>query len=248
MNHKDKRPKGERNTPRYKPNATLNYSTIPPLPAYPNLKRILRAWAATLLMTYLERHLPAPQDSPDSPLTLDCDTVCEALQTDRRTLVTTLAVLCSRFRYEEERSRAQRAGREFTTNHTRFGSIKPYSIVGSTTQTPGVTLQLRRNFAFIEALRKQAGINSFLEDPAPMKFQTCQIEPMGDHGQTAPLSASIQQLLKDSLVAGDRRSVRYPRLRKAVSEGLAKPEVLKIRQNARKRGFIQASTDEHKDA
>lgn len=163
--------------------------------------------------------------------------------------MTTLAVLCSRFRYEEERSRAQRAGREFTTNHTRFGSIKPYSIVGPRTHaTPGVQLQLRRNFAFIEALKTQAGITSWAIDPEPLRIQTLQIETTGDHRQTAPLSASIQQLLKDSLVAGDRRSVRYPRLRKAVSEGLAKPEVLKIRQNARKRGFIQASTDEHKDA
>lgn len=238
MNHKDTRPIGERNTARYKPSATLNYSTIPPLPAYPNLKRILRAWAATLLMTYLERHLPAQQDSPDSPLTLDCDIVCEALQTDHRTLVTTLAILCSRFRGEAERIRAARAGREFVTNHTRFGSIKPYSIVGAISQRPGLSLSLRRNFAFIESLRTQAGIKSWLVDPEPLRIQTIAISRLSDMKETVGISASIQSLLRDSLVAGDRRSVRYPRLRKAVAEGLAGAEVLKIRQNARKRGFI----------
>ena len=43
----------------------------------------------------------------------------------------------------------------------------------------------------------------------------------------------VDLLLEASQLSGDRRKLRYPRLRKAVAEGLESPDVLKVKRAKR---------------
>lgn len=246
----DKRPVGERTTAKRLGGSPVKLSQIEPLPCYPNLKRILRSWTSTLLLTYLEIHHPAQQDPQgalrDSPITLSIDHVCEALQVSSRTLLVTLCVLCSRFRTEDQRMQAARAAREFLNPlHSTNGAIKHYSMTGPSSSRPGTVVILRRNSRLIARTLQLAGITRIEPTVAPINIQLVENETRPNPLSFVPKSGNnsriIDILLKDSVLSGDRRSERYPRLRKAVAEGLEGAEVLQIRQNARKRGFIPES-------
>src|ERR1039458_4713752 len=145
---------GECDTPMRPPKVPMLRSTIEPLPYFPNLKGQLRGVTASLMLTYLEIHHPAPRDSNGTiltaPVTLNLDAVAADLQVSNRTLCVTLCVLCAWWPTEEARGRAARAGREFiNADHSRYGRIKFYSATGSKTWRPGTSIRIRRNFAHL---------------------------------------------------------------------------------------------------
>lgn len=162
-NQYDTGPIGERNTPMRPSKVPMPPSAIEPLPYFPNLKGQLRGVTASLVLTYLEIHHPAPR-GPDgailtTPVTLNLDAVAADLQVTRRTLLVNLSILCAWWPTEEGRCRAARASREFLNpDHIRYGPWKFYSATGSKTWRPGTIIQLRRNFAYLTWLLRQAGI------------------------------------------------------------------------------------------
>jgi hypothetical protein len=170
-NQHDIRPIGERNTPMRPAKVPMPRSTIEPLPYFPNLKSQLHSVTASLLLTYLEIHHPAPR-GPDgtiltTPVTLDLDAVAADLQVSRRTLHVSLCCLSTWWSSELERQRAARASREFLNpDHTRYGRLKFYSATGSKTWRPGTIIQLRRNFGHLAKLLQDAGIAT-LAVPVP---------------------------------------------------------------------------------
>jgi hypothetical protein len=224
-NQYDTRPIGERNTPMSPSKGPMPPSTIEPLPYFPNLKGQLRGVTASLVLTYLETHHPAPRGPNGAilttPVTLNLDAVAADLQVTRRTLLVTLSVLCAWWPTEEARSRAASAGREFINpDHTRYGRLKFYSATGSKTWRPGTIIQIRRNFAHLTWLLRQAGIAT-LTVPSPAI--ALPVPKLAENGDSAPTAHSPAQkeslseiLLRTSALAWDRRSTRYPRLREAV--------------------------------
>jgi hypothetical protein len=164
-NQIDKPVEGERYSPKYPRDYPASPSGLLPLPYHPNLTRALRSGTAALVLTYLEIYCPTPQDSSDSFLrgsvTVHLDQISEDLQISRRTLFTTLCILAARWRSEEARGRAARAGREFLNSaHTRYGKTKVYSITGAVGYIPHTIVHLRRNFPLISYTLKTAGITS----------------------------------------------------------------------------------------
>lgn len=267
----DSRPVGDRNTPKRSADLPADLSTIGPLPAYPNLKRILRSWTATLILTYVETHHPPTRDAAgrftDPPIRISLDELSQAIQTGRRTLFTALCVLCSRFKTEEDRVRAARAAREFfNTAHTTNGTIKHYSMVGPSSHRPGTVVRLRRNHRLIAQTLQMARLDAITTLSPAVTLNTTfstssayythaeadrsigQLPENHDGPASIPSlpkesqnSRLIEALLSRSVLSGDRRSVRYPRLRKAVEGGLEGEEVLKVVFNPRsaaKRGNI----------
>lgn len=238
MSHRfqgDTRPIGDRIEGIRKADAPTYSSTIDPLPAYPMLKAQLRSWAATLLMTYLEIHHPDPQDYSEAsapyPFTVSIETMCDAIQVHRRTLLVSLYVLCSRFPSEEAQRRAARASREFLNPlHSMNGVVKHYSLVGPSSHRPGIVWTFRRNRAHLRSTMRKAGIlrwNADLPELTPnYSSHTSAISAIPGPS----FSALSEVLFRASELSLDRRSVRYPRLRKAIAEGLEGAEVLKIRR------------------
>lgn len=279
----DKRPLGERPKGIRQADDPAQQSSIPPLPCFPSLKRELRSWTATLLLTYLEIHHPSRQDAhgtlQNDEIQLEQDVVCEHLQVSRRTLFVTLCVLCARFKTELQRSRAARSAREFLNPaHITYGSIKHYSMVGPSSTRPGTVVYLRRNHRLIAQTLANAELTSQIIIDAATAFSsvhasfpsflpqlaaattTPQAHPqptpniplatierasnsLSSLQSGASNSRLIDALLAGSVLSGDRRSVRYPRLRKAVEAGLEGAEVLSVKRSARKRGNIPDGTE-----
>jgi hypothetical protein len=109
-------------------------STIEPLPYFPNLHRHIRSVTASLVLTYLEIHHPAPPDPcrsySSAPVTLDLDAVAADLQVSRRTLLVSLSILSAWWPEEMARCSAARAGREFLNHdHSRYGVWKYFRCV-----------------------------------------------------------------------------------------------------------------------
>ena len=233
----------ERNTPMGPLKAPMPPSTIGPLPYFPNLKGQLHGVTASLVLTYLEIHYPAPRDSNGTslaaPVTLNLDAVAADLQVSCRTLLVNLSVLCAWWPTEEARCRAARADREFfNPDHTRYGQWKFYSATGSKTWRPGTNIRLRRNFAHLAKLLQDAGIAT-LSVPVPaIAFPVPKLAENGVSPSAAHILAQKESpaeiLLRTSVLAGDRRSTRYPRLRAAVGAGLLPANALKVRRNAEK--------------
>ena len=234
----DARPSGERNTPMSPSKGPMPPSTIEPLPYFPNLKGQLRGVTASLVLTYLEIHHPAPRDPNrailTTPVTLNLDAVAADLQVSRRTLLVNLSVLCAWWPTDETRCRAARANREFLNpDHIRYGPWKFYSATGSKTWRPGTIIQLRRNFVHLTWLLREAGIST-LTVPAPaIAFP---VPASTESGVSAPTAhdqlqkTSISEIvLSRSVLSGDQRKTRYSRLRAA---GLAPASVLNARRNA----------------
>ena len=237
----DARPIGKCNTPMSSSKVPVPPSTIERLPYFPALKGQLRGVTASLVLTYLEIHHPAPQDSIGAilttPVTLNLDAVATDLHVSRRTLLVTLSVLCAWWPTEEARCRAARADREFLNpDHTRYGQWKFYSATGSKTWRPGTIVRLRRNFAYLNWLLRQAGIATLT---VPIPAIALPVPAMGETGVSASTAHCQQQkisiadiVLRASMLSEDRRKTRYSRLRAAVETGLAPASVLRVRRKS----------------
>ena len=231
---------GERHTPKYPRDYPALPSGLQPLPYYPNLKRELRSVTGALVLTYLEIYHPPSQDASGAhlcaPVTLHLDQISEDLQISRRTLFTALCVLAARWGSEEACARAARAGREFLNPaHTINGQVKCYSVTGAIGYIPHTTVQLRRNFPLISFMLQKAGITSLVHQEfiGIDHFKT--LDAAAISAPTAHILAQKESpskiLLRTSVLAGDRRNIRYPRLRAAVGTGLAPASVPKVRRN-----------------
>src|ERR1039457_906143 len=153
-NQKDKPIEGERYRPKYPRDYPASQSGLLSLPYYPNLTRALRSGTAALVFTYLEIYCPTPRQSPGTflhgPVTIHLNQISQDLQISRRTLFTSLCILAARWKSEEERARAARAGRALLNHqHSRYGRFKPYSITGAIGYIPHTIVQLSRNFSLI---------------------------------------------------------------------------------------------------
>ena len=192
-----------------------------PLPYYAGLAKVLHGPTLALVLTYLEFHHPAPQDSSevhpghatgptDEPVVLDCDIASAALGVSRRTLHIALVCLGTFWLTEDARARAARSAREFLNPlHTRFDPVKIYSFTGSKAYlTPHRNLVMRRNRSKLLSTFTQAGIIS------PV---ICQLHDSQDDDISATslslrtLPSILQQVMPDW---GDRRKDRWERWRR----------------------------------
>ena len=206
----DARPIGDRNTPMSPSKVPMSQSTIEPLPYFPTLKCQLRGVTASLVLTYLEIHHPPPQDSIGAilttPVTLNLDAVATDLQVSRRTLLVTLSVLCAWWPTEEARCRAARASREFLNpDHIRYGPWKYYSVTGSKTWRPGTIIQLRRNFAYLTWLLRQAGIATLT---VPIPVIALPVPASTENGVSASTAHAQQQKTSTADIVRARRCLR----------------------------------------
>ena len=212
-NQYDTRPIGERNTPMRPSKVPMPPSAIEPLPYFPNLKGQLRGVTASLVLTYLEIHHPAPR-GPDgailtTPVTLNLDAVAADLQVTRRTLLVNLSILCAWWPTEEGRCRAARASREFLNpDHIRYGPWKFYSATGSKTWRPGTIIHLRRNFAYLTWLLRQAGIATLTVSvptvalPVPAMAESS-VSASAAHAQEQKMSIA-ERVLRSSVLSRDQ--------------------------------------------
>ena len=236
-------------------------STIGPIAYYPNLKLVFHNVTACVVFTYLETHHAAPQDDPrrvsSLPVTVNVDQICRDLQVTRRTLALALFPLCTLYPSEASRWSAARAAREFIQpNHSRLGRFKPYSIVSANKLAHSHELVLRRNVPLIRTIGQNAGMTQGFPhhlDPSPSSQQTeaqecckmgvAQAALLRTPESLAEIPARVSQLgeslaeilMRASVLGGDRRKVRYPRLRKAVEAGLEDASILKAKQPKGKR-------------
>lgn len=222
-------------------------STIGVVPYYPNLKLAFDRIASCLVFTYLEIHYPAPQDTQGRtsslPVTVDVETVCRDLKMNRRTLRFALIPLCTLYREEAKRWSAARSAREFFNHrHSRLGKIKPFSCVTDNRSLDRThTLTIRRNNPFIAKILADAAITR-LSDMQLITQTLAPTQPDATSANKYPeitarrndlggLTESLAEiLLRASALAGDRRKIRYPRLRKAVESGLEDASVLSAKQ------------------
>lgn len=232
---------GERHTPKYPRDYPALPSGLLPLPYYPNLKRELRSVTGALVLTYLENYYPPSQDASGAvlraPVTLHLDQISEDLQISRRTLFTALCVLAARWGSEEARARAARAGREFLNPaHSVNGRVKLYSVTGAIGYVPHTIVQLHRNFSLISYTLRNAGITSFPHQQCTgidrfMEMEVSGVSASAAHAQQQKMSIA-EKVLRSSVLAGDQRETRYPRMRAAVGNGLPSASALKVRRNA----------------
>lgn len=138
------------------------YSQLPPLPFWPNLKRVLQSHGAALLLIYLEVVYPPPRDLSDRPFLLDPDRTRIDIQVSHSSLVNTAKRFCVWFRSERALRLAQLAGREFfATHHWGVGPLMPYSLLAR----PEKNWSIRRNNRRLQALCAQAGLAWPLQIP-----------------------------------------------------------------------------------
>jgi hypothetical protein len=213
---------GERYTPKYPRDYPALPSGLQPLPYHPNLKRELQSVTSALVLTYLEIYNPPSQDASgallSAPVTLHLDKISQDLQISRRTLFTTLCVLAARWKSEEARARAARAGREFlNSEHSRYGKIKHYSITGAIGYIPHTIVQLRRNFPLLSYTLKTAGITSLAHQERIgidrfMEMGVSGVSASAAHAQ--PQKMTIAEIvLSRSVLSGDGRKTMFNRAR-----------------------------------
>jgi hypothetical protein len=211
-----------------------------PIPYYPAIKPECGTAFATVMLIYLETHYPAPQDSSHQkfqrvtslPVRLDSERMCAELQVARRTLVLTLSILSTWFSGEAQRSRAHGASREFIKqNDERFRKDKFYSLTGPRNYRYPQTWILRRNIPLISATLRNANILNAITC-APLT--TANVQSNIDAGKRVltvndmPGSAQIVAALeRANVLAGDRRKVRYSRLKAGIEHGLVPESVIK---------------------
>jgi hypothetical protein len=211
-----KREKDPKSTLKVGKDRVTERSDLAPLPYYPNLKLALRSVTASIVMTYLETHLPAPDPPPGSrpsvsslPVTLSIDKVARDLCISRRTLYVSLCILASRWKTEEARACAARANREFhVPQHSRHMAIKVYSLTGPWTYDRGTILQIRRNLALVATLLAQAG---FVIDWKPPQILVGSYERASATLPTVHSEGLKDILLRASVLREDRRNDRYVR-------------------------------------
>lgn len=236
MNKRVGRPRKEVIEKSERPKSTLTT----PIPYYPALKIVTGTPLAAILMVYLEVHYPAPQDSSNQrlqrvtslPVTLDSERICADLQVNRRTLVFTLSILSVWFSGEAQRMRAHGASREFIQpEHNTHPKIKPYSVTGSRVFVRPFVIQLRRNMPRVQALLSAANLvisTPINELALKVHPENCAASAPVFSPKLQPETSRIVELLeRASVLAGDRRKVRYTRLRGAIEGGIVSPEVIK---------------------
>jgi hypothetical protein len=138
------------------------------LPYHPRLSKTLGGATLALVVTYLEIHHPTPNDTSEAPtgrsnapIFVSCDAMCLALGVNRRTLMIALYNLCTWWRSDQERSAASRSGREFLNpEHTRYGKVKPYSIVGRKSFTLPQSFHFYRNPPRLYQILTQSALDS----------------------------------------------------------------------------------------
>jgi len=258
--HNDTRQTGEGFNSARPSSVPMLPSTIEPLPYFPNLHRHIHGVTASMVLTYLEIHYPAPRDSNGTILTncvtLNMDAVAADLQVSRRTLCVSLSVLCTWWPTERARLSAARACREFLNpDHSRYGRWKPYSATGPKTWRPGTIIQLRRNFGHLKMLLRDAGIATLA---VPLPTIAIPVPQLAENGVSASAAHSsfflkkivptnhriVEILERASVLGGDRRKTRYERARAAVANGLAPASVLSAKQpNGRKRKVPNQAVD-----
>jgi len=176
----------------------------PPIPYYASLCKVLGGATLALVVTYLEIHHPPPNDAtrtpagPSSaPVFVGCDQICEAIGVNRRTLHIALYRMCVWWRNEEARSAALRSGREFlNADHSKFGKVKPYSIVGSRQFTNPQTLTFRRNYGRINQILTQAHIDGWHE---PLHFLRNMEAGESDASASSSSLLMLPQIIQESL-------------------------------------------------
>jgi len=192
-----------------------------PIPYYAGLAKVLHGPTLALVLTYLEWHHPAPQDSPDGisgpengPVIIDCDEVCAALGVSRRTLHIALVCLGCWWGTEGERGRAARVGREFlnpahSLKPQGHDPIKCYSFTGFKAYTLlHREVAMRRNFAKLESVLTIAGIIPASNTPIPCnQYDGLCVSSHSVH--------SLPDILRSVLPNwGDRRAERWERWRR----------------------------------
>jgi hypothetical protein len=211
-----------------------------PIPYYPGLKDETGTIIGAILVSYLEKYHPAPQDtSPQRfqrvsslPIRLSDERIMADLHIARKTLVVILSEIAVWYPSESRRSRAHGASREFIEpRHSRFRKIKLYSAVGIRQHTLPFAFDLRRNILLVDQAMKNA-LSSFdsTRDSTRDKYD------IGRDRAPAPLYPPsklptnprvVELLERASVLAGDRRAVRYTRLRKAIEGGIVPEGVVK---------------------
>ena len=188
-------------------------STIGPVPYFPNLHRQLRSLAATLFVSYLEIHHPAPQDDQgrilDLPVMVSADQIAHDLQTGRRTLLVTLSMLGVFWKSEEARARGARGNREFLPQpESTYPGVKIYSITGSHSWRPNVQWAIRRNLPLLHHSLQLAGIQP--DGPIHEGFNT----PLDEGG--LPTFGAFRSLggliISRSLLGRDGRETKAERM------------------------------------
>jgi hypothetical protein len=192
-----------------------------PLPYWASLAKVLHGPTLALVLTYLEFHHPAPQDTSEphsraseQPVVLDCDSVCADLGVSRRTLHIAFSCLGTCWSTEEERGRVARAGREFINPAHSLAPqghdpVKIYSFTGSKRYTsPARSLTLRRNHPKLTNVLAIAGLTQ-------LPLAELQLTPEIDVYASSSTVNTLPQILKYVLPDwGDRRSERWDRWRR----------------------------------
>ena len=199
---------------------------IEPLPYYSSLAKVLHGPTLALVLTYLEFHHPAQQDSPDGrpgsrndPIIIDCDTACQALGISRRTLHIAFNCLGCWWSTEEARGRAARVGREFLNPAHSLppkghDPVKIYSVTGTKAWQTHRSIAIRRNFQKLASVLVQAGIISSNNHLAP-NVDVCAI------GHSV---SNLPQILRSVLPDwGDRRAERWERWRRETGRKSSNP-------------------------
>lgn len=195
---------------------------IEPLPYYASLAKVLHGPTLALVLTYLEFHHQPSQDPStahpgyfDSPIVIECDTVCAALGISRRTLHIAFSCLGTCWSTEDARTRAARAGREFlnpahSDKRNGYGQVKSYSFTGSKAYETVRSIKLRRNTSRLDSVLKDAGIIPFIE----------KIEVGGSSSAVYTLPEILKSVLPDW---GDRRAERWDRWRRETGRKSSNP-------------------------
>lgn len=241
--YRDKKPYGERVPTRTDTEKPPAPSPIPCLPYFPVLRPELGSTPAVLLFTYLEIYFPTPQD-PEIPLrgrsfAFNLGVAGADLQLSRRTLRTAFYLLSSWFETEDSRFAAARAAREFLPQRRNYYLRQSlYSVVGPKSLHTDVTYSVRRNHHAIQDLVRIHAIPTiarcelqalpYFENVVHHTIERARL--LRSSPLVAQKKALADILTSPSVLSGDRRRVRYGRLREAVERGLAGEEALKAKQ------------------
>ena len=195
---------------------------LDPIPYYASLAKVLHGPTLALVLTYLEIHHPAPQDSSeshsnltDAPIMIDCDVASAALGVSRRTLHIAFNCLGACWSNESERSRAARAGREFlnpahSLKPTGHDPVKIYSFIGSRAYQTHRILAMRRNHSKLCSVLLCAGLTP--DHPQLTEY----IEVSRPSCSVRTLSAMLPNW-------GDRRAERWDRWRRETGKKSVNP-------------------------
>lgn len=229
--------------------------TIGPFPYFPGLRKIVPNISCAVFVTYLEMRFPAPQDSPERvsslPVMVSCQQMMDELQIGRRTLTLNLHAISRVYRQEAKRWACARAAREFINQHHRVkGTRKLYSLVCDKGLDSAHHFILRRNLPYMRQIFKDTGIThlaAFTVTYSRPRDSCTSQETASEYNKLPEAPALVSRpstlvdlLLEASQLSGDRRRVRYPRLRKAVADGLEPKSVLSAKQPKRRKSVSEA--------